>query len=297
MKPLHWKLSRGLPWVLLWLGVSGCIDTGLEETTVDLSVSGNADAIRFEGRSGERVMLDRAEVAFGPLYLCTGTTAGELCEEAVAEWRDAVVVDGLDGAEVGVGTMVARTATARSYMYDLGIVSRLTTPTMPLVLPAAEELGRASASVDGTVEVAGQVVFFTVVVRVEQTGEVEQGVPVVRSGTTDGFEQRLAQDGDTGLTVRFDPRDWLATADFASLVEDDVCAPGRAIVCAGSVEQLCDDGGTLADSRDCADDGEVCVRDVGCVAHLNLGDESQIGRAMRNGLAAGSRPAFEFHTP
>jgi hypothetical protein len=43
------------------------------------------------------------------------------------------------------------------------------------------------------------------------------------------------------------------------------CQPdGPAVVCQGTVATVCNDDGTEASSRDCADEGQRCVRDVGC---------------------------------
>ncbi|MFK7991959.1 MAG: hypothetical protein AB8I08_38435 [Sandaracinaceae bacterium] len=278
----------------LGLSASGCIDTLTESTSIELAVQGTRVDGAFEGRDGVPISLERAHIVFGPVYLCAGFTAGNLCDESLAEWRGAVVVDALSAEPTAVASMDALTGTARSYMYDFGIASRLTTPEMPLVTPAAESLGPASAVVSGRAEVEGQSIPFTVSVRVEQTGAVEQGVPVVRSGESDGIEQEILPDGQTRLRVRFDPRPWLATANFRALVEDAACEAGRDVVCAGAVEQTCAPDGALVASRECDANGQVCVRERGCVDRLELGAESQLGRALRSGVEAGARPEFVF---
>ena len=103
-----------------------------------------------------------------------------------------------------------------------------------------------------------------------QSASVEGGVPVVRSSATEGFELLLRPDGASTLTVRFDPRDWLSSASFDSLVEDAACSVGAEVVCAGSVEQRCAADGGVAEMRDCADFDQACVRGVGCVDSVAL---------------------------
>lgn len=277
--------------LLAALVLTGCIDTSVEATTVALSVSGTAPA-PFEDRGGSVITLERADLAFGPLYLCPGRQAGELCEEALAEYTDAVVVDALDPARREVGEMPALTGTARSYMYDLGVVSLLGRDA-PLVTEAAASLGGASAVVAGRAEAGGQTIPFTIAVPIAQSASVEGGVPVVRSGATEGFELAILPDGASALTVRFDPRDWLSSASFDALVEDAECAAGVDLACAGSVEQRCAPDGGVEEARDCADLGQACVRGAGCVDSVALDADHALGRALSIGLTSGPRPRFE----
>lgn len=274
------------------LAASGCAQSATEPTTIELSLAGTDASAPFAGRDGAMITLERADVAFGPVYLCAGYTAGELCEEALAEWRDAVVVDALDPTSMPPVSMNALTGTAHSYMYDLGIVSLLTQDD-PWVTPAAESLGPASAVVEGRAEIDGQTIPFTVAVRVEQTETASKGTPVVRSGESDTFEHEIVPDGATRFLVRIDPRPWLATASFRGLLEDASCAPDADVVCAGPIEQRCAEDGSVAETRDCAALGQPCLRGVGCAERAELPADGQVGRALRSGLAAGTRPTFE----
>ncbi|MEZ4340734.1 MAG: hypothetical protein R3B82_29280 [Sandaracinaceae bacterium] len=271
---------------------AGCVEAATESTTIELTLAGADASAPFEGRDGAMITLERADVAFGPLYLCAGYTAGELCEEALAEWRDATVIDALDPTPTAPVAMNALTGTAHSYMYDLGIVSLLTEDA-PLVTPAAESLGPASAVVEGRVAIDGQTIPFTVAVRVEQTETASRGTSVVRSGESESFDHAIEPEGRTALLVRIDPRPWLATASFRGLLEDATCAPGADLVCSGAIEQRCAEDGTVAETRDCASLGQPCLRGLGCVDHVELDPEGQIGRALRTGLSAGTRPTFE----
>ena len=72
------------------------------------------------------VTIDRADLAFGPLYLCAGATAGDLCDTARFEWLDSAVVDTTLSDPVKVGELSGVTGTVRSWMYDLGLSSQLT---------------------------------------------------------------------------------------------------------------------------------------------------------------------------
>ena len=287
-------MTRSLLTASLALALLGCLETGQEATTVELSVAGTDTSGPIEGRGGVPITLERADVAFGPLYLCAGFTAGTLCDEALAEWPDAVVVDTLSSEPSRVGTMAALSGVTHSYMYDYGIVSRLTTPGMPLVTPAAEELGRASVVVEGRAEIQGQVVPFLLAIRIEQMEEVEQGVPVVRSGESDGIDAEISPAGRSQLLVRFDPSSWLTQADFSTLVEDAACEVGDELRCAGAVEQRCDADGSTLEVRDCGAIGQVCVREMGCVERVEVPQNGQIARSLRAAVEAGRRASFDF---
>ena len=275
----------------------GCVDVGTAATSLELSVVGTEMSEPFEGRFGVPIHLDRASVAFGPLYLCAGTTAGTLCDEAVAEFGDAAVVDATSPEPVVIGEMLALDRVARSFMYDFGVVSRLTTPSDPLVTNAAQALGGSSVLVEGSAELDGQDVPFRVEATIAQSGEVEQGVPVVRSGESDGFEYRIRPDGTSRLLIQFDPRNWLRQADFSSLSEAAACSPQSArIICDGAVEQTCDAAGATMGTRDCRDTGQVCVRGRGCVDKVRFEADSQVARALARGLESGEPPEFIFES-
>lgn len=270
---------------------TGCIDTGRKRATIELSVAGTEVSEPFDGRDGVTIELDRADLAFGPLYLCSGFQAGELCDEARAEWTGAAVVDALDPELTPVGTMDAITGTARSWMYDLGIVSLLTQPE-PLVTSAAAELGGHSVVLEGRAIVDHTVIPFTAEVAVRQAPGTEQGVPVVRRSPSDPFEYEI-EDGDQQLLVRFDPRPWLASVNFRGLLEDRACtSDGPERLCAQDIEQTCASDGTVLEERRCTDLSMVCVRGVGCVEEVRFQEGDQGWRAIRNDVVAGARPEF-----
>lgn len=274
------------------LSMTACIDAAQEEVRIPLSLAGRAEAESFESARGFRITLSEAELAFGPLYLCAGATAGTLCETALSEWTDAAVLDALRTKATRVGELSGLNGQARSWMYDLGLVSLLTQDD-PKVLDAAGELAGHSVRLKGNVTVEGIEIPFRADLAIQQTKETEKGTPVVRSGKDNGLDHTLAN-GDA-LTVRFDAREWFQTANFARWIEDRTCEPkGAPVVCSGQTELTCDADGATVRMRDCADRGEVCIAGQGCVEEVVVDPESQVGAAIRIDLTSASAPEFRW---
>ncbi len=271
----------------------GCIGTSQEEVQIPILVAGTDVSDGATARDAVRVTITRANLAFGPLYLCPGNQAGALCDTARLEWLDSVVIDTTNPEAVDAGELIGISGPVRSWMYDLGISSQLTRED-PFVLDAAMELGDASLLLEGAAEAGGQLLPFSASVPVQQTGDTELGIPVIRKSTTDPFSHDVAGD-EAGLVVRFDPRSLFVNVDFGAYVEDVACAPdGPEVRCGGSVEQRCAPDGSIATSRDCADEGQVCVAGVGCANEIEIDASSEAFRAIRNGLVSGRRPTFEW---
>ena len=277
----------------LSLASAACVDVGREAVEVPLYAGGSEIDEAIPGKAGATIELDRAELAFGPLYLCAGVEAGELCETARLEWLEAEIVDVLEPAPSELGTLSGTDGRVRSWMYDLGIVSLLTKPE-PTVLPAAEQLGDTSLVLEGRAILDGLTIPFAASVAIQQEEETELGVPVVRKSSTEVFDHEILL-GEPGLLIRFDPRPWVAEIDFAAVLEDQSCEPGGPpIVCADQLEQSCAADGTVTDTRDCGTLGQICVRDLGCVELVEFAPDSQGYRAIRNQVVAGPRPSFEW---
>jgi hypothetical protein len=276
---------------------TGCTDTGVDDVVLALSVAGSA-VERVEGRNGWSIELTQAELAFGPLYLCSSTQAGENCDTAQLEWVDSVVVDVLDPAPRRAGVLAGQTGTARSWMYDLGITSLLTQEE-PLMLGAAQALGGNSVALRGAAIKEQLVLRFEVALpirreRDEQGHVPERGVPVVRRSTNDAFEHTIASSEET-LLVRFDASGWLGEVDFDALVGGGDCpAEGATVVCTGAVAKVCDGSGGVAEERDCAASGEVCANGIGCSESVPFAPEGQGARAVRTEIVSGARPDFEW---
>lgn len=268
----------------------GCIDTGAEPVSIPLSVAGT-DTDVILARRGVPVSLERADLAFGPLTLCAGFQAGDNCDSALVEWRDAVVVDTLNPESVPVGEIAGVGGSARSYMYDLGFVSLLTTSD-PLALPAAEALGGASYVLEGVAEVDGVRIPFSARAVLSQIATIERGIPIIRSGPGEAFSRELDA-ASAPLTVRFTPGAWVSDIDFGALVQSRSCTPDVDVVCDGQLEQRCAADGTIETARDCAATGEVCQPNEGCVERIELAPGSQALSAIRTALLSQTRPAFE----
>lgn len=204
--------------------LAGCVDSGTDVREIELRVRGT-DVSEFEGRSGWSVALTRAEVAFGPVTLCPGSSAGEFCEVARGEWLGSVVVDAQSERSQRAGDVFATSGTVSSWMFDYGLVSLLT-QSKPYVTEAARKLGGNSARVVGCATKSDQELCFTIEARVAQNTDTEHGVPVVRVNGT-GVKQDLA--AVERLEFVFEPQRWLAQVDFdemfAAAACDETCEP------------------------------------------------------------------------
>jgi hypothetical protein len=201
--------------------LSGCGDVGQSEAEVPLYVSGSQLAPSMTVVGDVTLDIDRAELAFGPLYLCAGAQAGEMCDAARLEWLGSVRIDLKDPEPRRAGALSGTTGPVRSWMYDLGISSQLTHDE-PFVLDAAQELGGASLVVEGRASQGGSEVPFVVAVLVRQGADVEGGVPVVRKGTGDVFSHDVTG-AEPGLWVRFDASAWLSKLDLRAELTDRAC--------------------------------------------------------------------------
>ena len=270
--------------------LTACAETSQERVQVPFEVAGTAPAGAIVALGDVPVTLTRADLAFGPLYLCAGTQAGELCETARLEWLDSVVVDALDATPQPAGDLYGVSGSVQSWMYDLAISAQLT-QREPVVLEAAEALGGYSLVLEGSAVVSGVTLPFVAEVPVQQTSATELGVPVVRKSQTDEFFHDVTG-AEQALQLRFDPATWLASMDLRSYVEFETCAPEQAgVVCDGLVEWTCVPG-EAGTSRDCSATSDVCVAGVGCADHVTISPTSEAFRALRNALTAGARPEF-----
>lgn len=271
---------------------AGCAETGQDRTQVPLFVAG-ADVSEAIAAVGDvPVTIDRADLAFGPLYLCAGVTAGDLCETARLEWLETVVVDTAVSEPAPAGELSGVTGPVRSWMYDLGISSQLTR-TEPFVLGAASELGDTSFVLEGRAVVDEIEIPFAASVPIQQTADTELGVPVVRKSNSESFFRDVQSD-EAGLVVRFDPAAWVRGLDFRPYVVNENCDfDGAPIVCDGRLERTCENGTELS-NRDCGELGQVCLPEEGCADELTIENGSEAHRSLRNALVSGDRPSFDW---
>ena len=267
--------------------------TGLARVDIPLFVAGTkTPALTTQG--GVPIVLQRAQLAFGPLYLCPGAQAGKLCHTARLEWLHSVVVDAMDERPVSAGTLVGTSGPVKSWMFDLGLTSQLT-QRVPVALEAAAKLGGVSLILQGEATLAdGTVLPFRAAVPVQQSQETELGVPVVRKSTSDVFSHDVLGD-EGGLLIRFDSRLWLQGVDFRDFLEDASCTPGGApLVCAGAMAQRCAFDGSVLSKEDCAEKGQLCLANTGCAKELVIAPKTQAFRSIHNALVAGHRPNFQW---
>jgi len=198
-----------------------CGEVGQSRVSVPLYASGVELSEPIEARGGVTLTLTRAELAFGALYLCAGTSAGDLCETARLEWLDSAVIDTLDPSPQPLGALTGVSGPVRSWMYDLGLSSQLTAED-PFVLEAAERLGGYSFVLEGVAELNGLSASFSARVKIQQSDETELGVPVIRKSSAERFEHEVDAE-ERGLLLEFDPRAWLSELDLSTYLSEVAC--------------------------------------------------------------------------
>lgn len=205
--------------VVLALALAACERTGSTYVAVPLHGAGALRApFEVEGWSVE---LDRADVAFGPVWLCATMAADpEFCATSVLELTETVTIDGLAPAPEPLGTMHGIRGSVRSAMFDYGI-SWLPTAARAAANEGAPE-GR-SARFAGTATRGAESFAFTCDLELTP---IMQGSLVVRGLRIPAHDVAV----DDALVVRVDPRAWLSSLDFDRLAargEDPVViAPG-----------------------------------------------------------------------
>src|ERR1700712_265658 len=192
-------MKRSFMWLL---ALAAGVETGQGRLALPLYLAGSGLTAPLTAAGGISLEIERAELAFGPLYLCAGNTAGELCETARLEWLQTRVVDLTSAVPTAAGELTGISGPVRSYMYDLGISSQLTRDE-PYVLAAAQTLGDASLRVAGNAQLSGATVSFEAQLAVQQTAGTEPGVPVVRKSVSESFVHEITPH-EGGVLVRFD---------------------------------------------------------------------------------------------
>lgn len=277
---------------MLFSGIA-CVPNPQTPVRLDLQVRGQNPPGSFESVGGVQVELEQAQLAFGPLYLCAGSSAGELCEVARAEWMGAVVVNLLSAQPQAAGEVQGSRGLIRSWMYDLGFASTLTA-LKPVQLQAAEALGGNSLSARGFLTFQGRRMPFDVGVVVAQDERSELGVPVIRKSGGEPFFHELKGD-ERALLISFEVRNWFAKTDFRAYFEQERCrVSGPALTCSAEIEQRCSPQGEVLGRRDCAALGQVCVSSQGCSPRLQIVAGSRAHRGLSLALSGGSRPRFTF---
>jgi hypothetical protein len=206
---------------------AGCAETGRAYVEMPLLVAGTGERAFVQGDF--QVELERADVAFGPLWLCaTQSASPEFCESAQLELTETVTIDALDDEPRPAATAFGITGTVRSAMWDYGI-TWLPAQPRPRPNPGAVD-GEYSARFEVRVSHADGRTFRVLAdLAITPNG---RGVVIVRGQRVP--THTIAPEGDA-LTVRADPAAWWRRVDLARLAaraaagEDPVVlAPGDA---------------------------------------------------------------------
>lgn len=303
---MTWKTEKGSPVpvggtnfrdtalvCIIICSVMSCAQTGQDRVEIPFYVAGTDISNPVISVGDIPVNVERADLAFGPFYLCAGNTAGDLCDTARLEWLESSVIDTTSQDPVALGEISGVTGSVRSWMYDLAISSQLTHPK-PYVLEAARDLGDSSFVIEGRALVDGVELLFFASVPIQQNDTTELGVPVIRKAANTSFFHEVTG-AEERLTLRFDPSAWVSRIDFRPYFEDETCSPsGERIVCQGQTELTCDADGSTAQSRNCNELGQVCLAAQGCSNELILEEGSEAYRSLAIALTTTGRPKFDW---
>lgn len=209
------------------LALLGCAETGRTYVEIPLHGQGVADE-PFDAGADWSVELERADVAFGPLWLCSTESASpEHCESAILELTESVTIDALDPEARLLATTHGITGTVRSAMWDYGITWL---PAAPRARPTEGAPDGHSARFAGTAaHPDGRTFAFACDLDLPP---IMQGAILVRGRR---IERHTIASSDDALVVRVDPRAWWSRVDLDRLAsraaagEDPVViAPGDA---------------------------------------------------------------------
>lgn len=208
---------------MLWCLNCSCIgDTGREHVQLSLSARGTAPSPVTLGAA--TLTLTRAELAFGPAYLCASDQGrAEFCELAMGELRETRVLDALDPNPQPLGTMAATTGSVGSLLYDYGISWLLTQPAPRVSSSAA---GGHSALLEATLTEGARSLRLRAEIDITPHGPGELAI----NGQRTQHEIR----GDEPLTLLVDPQRWLDRLDPSALLALDADGDGQLTILAGT---------------------------------------------------------------
>lgn len=202
------------------LALLACGDTGQQRLQIPVSAQGSQRD--FSEVADARFTLERAELGFGPLYLCATEGADvELCEVALAELLQTVTIDGLARESVAVGTLAATTGSVRSALYDYGI-SWLLTQQAPRASEGAPD--GHSLMLAGTVTRAEQTLRFEAQIEIEPRAAGDAALNALATS-------RELRAGDH-LMLSVDPYRWLARINLDKLFALDSDGDGQVTLAA-----------------------------------------------------------------
>lgn len=204
-----------------------CGDT--ERTRVSLALGARGVAARrVELSGGAGLTLTRADVAFGPAYLCASEGArAELCEVALAELRGTVVLRALDPARSELGTLDGVTGEVRSSMFDYGISWLLTASTPQPRPETVAQVEGHSAVIEGVLERAGRSLRIRAAIDVAPRARGDAAINGQRT------RHEIVGEAES-LTLAVDPHAWVDRLDPDALFALDGDGDGRVELAPGT---------------------------------------------------------------
>jgi len=204
---------------VLSLGAS-CGDTGQDHVTLKLATRGS-DARSLEV-DGATFVLQRAEVAVGPVYFCAAEGADtSLCDAALAELTEVVTVDALAPQSALPQKVHGVTGEVRSAIYDYGVSWFLTEQA-----PAPSGSAQHSAVLEGDLSRDGRTLHFV--------AEIDAVPLTVGASAVHGQHTRCQLGEVDVLTLVVDPYLWLRPVDVEALFALDPQATGKVTIAPGS---------------------------------------------------------------
>lgn len=178
------------------------------------------------GIRGGTVTLRRAEVAFGPLYLCASKAAElELCESALAEHLATHTIDALSSRRTQLGVLAAVSGTVRGGFYDYGL-SWLLTRSAPTASDGSVD-GHSARFEGDVVGDAGETLSFSVDIDI---APISRGASAVHGKS----EEHQLRESNDALTLQIDAQRWFARIRIEELIALDDDGDGVVTIPAGS---------------------------------------------------------------
>ena len=204
--------------------IAGCGSTGQDVASFPIHGAGAGEAA-FES-DGWSVTIERADVAFGPVYFCATSFADmDVCPEAEAEWLGTASIDTLDPSPQMLGEADAITATVRSAMFDYGR-SWLLTAERPRANAGAPR-GHSAVFVVRAIK-DGVTLDVRASIDIDPANAGQSAV----IGAPTGEE---AIEGDEALTVQFDSAAWWRGIDLDAVAAMDEDGDGVVELARGDV--------------------------------------------------------------
>ena len=220
------------------LVASGCGETTGAFVDIPFQARGTA-AEPFE-KDGWEVVLEEAEIGFGPIFFCTTNSSNSgRCSTAILEFLDGVTLDGLDPSDQEIGLLFGTTGTVNTAFFDYGIVWLLTQPQPealegvpggPAIVPfrssdyvpqghSGRFRGTATCVADPDTCCAGAA---TCPSEFEFIGNIDVVVENAGTPAVNGVRtvQEITRD-PVLLTIVFDPNAWWSVVDYARLAALD----------------------------------------------------------------------------